>query len=156
MADFVGPPASYPEFDGWDEKKHKSAERAIELLDGVKSYKNAGAIGAGAKYKPHYVDLVRRGGLSQDEASQIARYKMWRSGKKTPEARVPEDTTEQIVARSSALSNATPEQRTAMFNDAKAHSDDSYTRFYDDLIGPPKEEPKPEAKLETKKKQGGA
>jgi len=141
--EFVGPPASYPEFDSWNEKQHKSAERAIEMLDGIKSYKTAGGIGVGHKYKPHYVDLVRRGGLSSDEASQVARYKMWRSGKNTPAARVPEETPAQIDARGAEMRAATPEKRGAMFREAEAHKDDSYTRFYDDLIGPPKKPENP-------------
>jgi hypothetical protein len=149
--DFVGPPQSYPEFDSWDEKKHKSAERAIEILDGVKSFKSAGGVGVGHKYKPHYVDLMRRGGLTPDEASQIARYKMWRGGKNTPKERVPEETTEQIDARGAQFRDAPPEKRAEMFNEAKAHADDSYTRFYDDLVGPGKQ-----AKNEPKKKDGGA
>ena len=150
--DFVGPPGSYPEFDGWDEKRHKSAERAIELLDGIKSYKSAGGAGVGHQYKPHYVDLMRRGGLSPDEASQVARYKMWRSGKATPKERVPEETPEQIDARGAEMRDATPERRAEMFKEAKAHSDDSYTRFYDDLIG----QGKPQAQADTKKKKEGA
>jgi hypothetical protein len=151
--DFVGPPQSYPEFDSWDEKQHKAAERAIKILDGVKSYKSAGGVGVGAEYKPHYVDLMRRGGLSPEEASQIARYKMWRGGKNTPAERVPEDTPEQIDARGAELAAAPPERRAEMFKEAEAHKDDSYTRFYDDLIGKPKPG-KPQAQSEAPKKDG--
>lgn len=153
--DFVGPPQSYPEFDSWDEKRHKAAEKAIELLDGIKSYKSAGGVGVGAKYKPQYVQLLHRGGLTPEEASQIARYKMWRAGKNTPAERVPEDTEEQINARNAAFHAAPQEQRAEMIKDAEAHKDDSYTRFYDDLIGKPKAG-KPEASADTKKKPDGA
>jgi hypothetical protein len=152
--DFVGPPSSHPEFDSWDEKKHKSAERAIEILDGIKSYKNAGGVGVGHKYKPHYVDLVRRGGLSPEEASMVARYKMWRAGKGTKTERVPEEPKEQIEARGAEFVKAPPERRGEMIREAEEHANDSYTRFYDDLIGDKKAPSKPQAQAETKKKEG--
>ncbi len=155
--DFVGPPQSYPEFDSWDEKQHKSAERAVEILDGIKSYKNAGGVGVGHKYKPHYVDLVRRGGLTSDEASKVARYKMWREGKNTPKERVPEETNEQIAARGAEMGDASPARKSELWKEAKAHADDSYTRFYDDLVSPDKktEPSKPQAQTDTNKKTGG-
>jgi hypothetical protein len=153
--DFVGPPQSYPEFDGWDEKRHAAAERAIAALDGIKSYKSAGGLGVGHKYKPHYVELMRRGGLSPDEASMLARYKMWRGGKNTPKERVPEESKEQIEARGAELRDASTERRAEMMKEAAAHKDDSYTRFYDDLVVP-KKPSEPEAKTPTKKKSEGA
>lgn len=159
--DFVGPPLPYPEFDGWDEKRHKAAERAVEILDGIKSYKSAGGVGVGSEYAPHYVQLMRNGGLSPEMASQAARYKMWRAGKLTPKERVPEETPEQIDARGAELNNASKERRAELVKEADAHKDDSYTRFYDDLIGKGKQEPskpdtgKPQAKTDTKPKGGG-
>jgi hypothetical protein len=152
---FVGPPQSYPEFDGWDKERHAAAERAIAALDGVKSYKNAGGIGVGHKYKPHYVQLMRRGGLSPDEASMLARYKMWRGGKNTPKERVEKDTPAQIDARGAELRSASPERRAEMAREAEEHKEDSLTRFYDDLVMP-KKPSEPEAKAPTKKKGEGA
>lgn len=157
--DFVGPPQPYPEFDTWDEKRHKAAERAVEILDGVKSYKQ-GNLGLGGKYGPHYVELMRRGGLKPEEASQLARYKMWRQGKSTPKERVPEETKEQIDARGAEFRDASPERRAELVRDGDAHKDDSYTRFYDDLIvAPPKDQPQPstpQAQNDPKNKKGGA
>jgi hypothetical protein len=136
----IGPPQSYPEFDGWDAKQHASAERAVGLMDAAVAYRNSG--GRDTRFLPVWRQLQARGGLTQDEASQIARYKMWREGKRTPSARVPEDTPEEVDKRNAERAAATPERRAEMVREMDARKDESYTRFYDSLIGHPSPAPK--------------
>ncbi len=132
--DFIGPPWA-SEFDTWDEKRRAGADRAVEMFDGIKLYKSAGGAGVGMEYKPLAKQLAARGGMTPEEATTLARYKMWRQGKPiTPGGRPEPEGDEQIDARRDALLSGDAEQRKQITAEAAMRKNESLEGFYDDLV----------------------
>ncbi len=142
-------PESYP-WENWDAKKRADMDRKIELMDAIKLYRSAGGIGVGAQFAKDSTTLASRGGLSAEEATELARYKQfkettggdpsWQGPMRinVGERDAPE-TEDQIAERNRAyFATKSKEERARIL----ARADDMNARgregFYDDLVGPKK------------------
>jgi hypothetical protein len=141
--DFVGPPQESP-YDKWTEEQRARFDKALEIVDGIKLYRSAGGLGVNAKYAPAAAELERRG-FSTEEATQLARYRMWKQGVPLVPTgeRPPPLTEEQIQARAQAFVKGTPEERARMLAEDKAAIDRSAEGYFDSLVMPKKAEDKP-------------
>lgn len=150
--DFVGPQQATP-FDNMSPEQLAAFERASAIANGVKLYKSAGGAGVGAQWAPYAQELAKRGGLTQEEALNLARYRMWKQGMPVPNEVQPELTPDQIAARRNAFLQGTPQQRAAMMDEDKRAIFNAHQKFYDDLVmpkkAPPAPEPQPEAAIDT-------
>lgn len=132
MGDFVGPPQK-SQFDDMSGEQRKRFDQALTIADGVKLYRSAGGIGVGAHWAPYAAELDKRGGLTEDQALTLARYRMWKDGLPVPTERMPAQTPEQINARReqflsdpSSRSRLMDEDQQAIFN---GHQD-----YFDSLV----------------------
>lgn len=78
VADDTAKP-KYP-WDDWDDAKKAQFDKALALAEGIKLYRSAGGIGQGAQYAPHSRALEAQGGLPPDQATLLARYRMYKNG----------------------------------------------------------------------------
>lgn len=133
--DFVGPPQKTP-FDDFSPEQRAHWDNALRIADGIKLYKAAGGIGVGGEWAPYAVALEKRGGLDEQEALNLSRYRMWKQGMPVPSGELePEMTPEQIEARRNAFMQGTPQQRASMLLEDKAAIVKSHQRYFDNLIG---------------------
>lgn len=112
-------------WETWGDKQRAQADKAIDLLDGIKLYRSAGGVGVGGKYAGLSSQLTDRGGISPEEATQLSRYRMSKMLEKMQDAegwqgppmetptgpRTPSDTPEQADARGQQFMNSAPEER---------------------------------------------
>lgn len=136
--------STYP-WDDWTEDQHREAQRQINLADGIKLYRAAGALGVGSQYAQYAQALEQQGGLTPEHATTLARYRMWKRttggdpGWQGPTniptgPREAPDTEDQVKARREALLKASPEERARIIASEKQAVDRSQEGFYDDLI----------------------
>lgn len=133
------------DYEKWTPEDRAAADKALALVDGIKLYKSAGGAGVANQFAPHAQQLVARGGLSPDEATQLARYKMWKQTTgndpnwqgptNVPTGpRAPADTPEAIDARREQFFAAGSEDRGKMVAESKLANDRSSEGQYDDLV----------------------
>lgn len=134
-------------------------EKDLATADGIKLYRSAGGIGVGGKFAGQSQDLARQGGVHQDYALQLARYRHWKGttggdpnwqgpvNMNTGE-REQVDTPDEVSARRDAFVGGTPEDKSKIMADSKLAVERSQERHYDDLVAPPKP-PTPEDTPET-------
>lgn len=136
----------YP-WEDWSEEKKAKIREAIKLADGIKLYRSAGGLGVGAKYRPAAEALKQRGGLSEDEALTLARFKMNEEvtggydGFQGPKnintgPRELEDTPEDKDRRAAEFLGGDAKKRKQIFDEQSARNERGRERFYDDLTGP--------------------
>jgi hypothetical protein len=136
--EFIGPPQDRP-WDGWSDEQKAHFEHALQLAEGIKLYHSAGGIGVGAEYAPHAAALHKRGGLTQEEATNLARYRMWKMGMQNIPTgeRAPAPTDEEIGARREAFIGGSPAVRNQMMREDKAAIDRGHEAYFDSLIHRP-------------------
>lgn len=137
----------YP-WQDWDEQKHADMQRKIQLMDAIKTYRSAGKLGVFGKYAGDSNKLARDGGLSPDEATELARYKMflettggdpaWQGPMRINAAeRDAPETEDQIAERNRAyFATKSKDERAAIIAKADDLNARSRERFYDELVGP--------------------
>jgi hypothetical protein len=134
MSDYVGPQQASP-FDNLSEEQKAHLDKALSIANGVQLYKAAGGAGVGAQWKPYAEQLAKRGGLSEQEALLLAKYKMWKSGAPViPETRTPALTPEQIDANRNAFINGDPATRARLMDESKAAIYNSELGHFDSLV----------------------
>lgn len=132
-----------PDFSRASPEQLARLDRDVAVADGIKLYQAAGGIGVGAQWAGHAQDLAKRGGLTEQEALNLARYRMWKQGMQVPTGpREAPLTDEQIAARRDAFVNGTPQQRAALMEEDKQAIARSHQGYFDSLIVP-KQEGKP-------------
>lgn len=155
MSNFVGPQQASP-FDAMGEEQRAKLDRALQIANGVQLYKAAGGAGVATQWRPYAEQLAKRGGLSQDEALLLSKYKMWKSGAPViPEQRPPPLTPEQIAARRDQFIAGTPDVRSKLMDEDKAAAYNDQLGHFDPLVQPAKEAPasQPVETAEPKKKR---
>jgi len=145
--DFYGPPQETP-FDTLPPERLAQFEKALAIANGIKLYKQAGGVGVGAQWAPYAAELQKRGGLTQEEALNLARFRMWKQGAPVPTEVQPPLTPDQIAQRQQQFIQGTPQQRAALMEEDKRAIFNQQQNFFDDLVAPKKEEPKPQTKPE--------
>ncbi len=136
---------TYP-WENWTRAVKAQADEAIKIMDGVKLYRGAGGIGIGAEYAKDSEALAAQGGMSQNDATALARYKMykevtggdpdWQGPLNINQGeREPEPTLEEIRANQAAFFKGKTEREAAWARERLA-AERSKERFYDDLVQP--------------------
>lgn len=140
-----GPPQAERPWDKWTPEQKAKYEKALEVADGVKLYRSAGGIGVNAQYGPQSRALEQRGGLSPEEALELARYRMWKQGDKDVPtgARAPALTEAEIGARREAFIAAKGEERARMMDEDKRAIARSSEGYFDSLVRPREAKPEP-------------
>lgn len=158
------PVEKYP-WETWSEDQKQKMAKAIEAADGVKLYRSAGGIGVGTKYAAASEALEQRGGLTKDEATTLARYKMFRETTGgDPDWQGPlninngpreaPETPEQIEQKRDALFASSRDERRRMLAEEAAKVARSREGFYDDLVKDGSALGKSLAKIDEKRKRG--
>lgn len=142
VSDFYGPPQASP-FDQLSPERRAQFDKALAIADGVQFYNRAGGIGAAAHWKPYAQELERRGGLSEEEALTLGRYRMWKQGLPVPTTYEPDPTPEEIAARRDQLFASDTATRAQMIDEDNRRIFESQQKFFHSLIKPKKEESKP-------------
>lgn len=139
-------------WEAWDADKKAQFDRALELADGIKNYRNGvrsgNPIAASlfAKYAPHSRALEQDGGLDPGRATMLARYRMHKNGMTDiptgDPAPLPSD--DQIAANNAAFfkTEAGSPERKALWDAGQARMQRSQELYYDDIAA--KREPKVE------------
>lgn len=82
-ADWQGPPQAGQPWDEWTAAQHAAARSDIEQLDGAKQYQalygTPGMAGV-TQYAPAFEELQSVGGLTPEQASLLARYRIMEKG----------------------------------------------------------------------------
>lgn len=138
----IGPPQASP-FDDLSDKQRKMFDKALAIADGVKLYHSAGGVGVGGNWAPYAHELAKRGGLSDAEATTLARYRMWKQGLTVPTERMPAPTPEQINARRDQFVAGDPATRSRILDEEKHAIFNGQQGFYDSLVKKPEELSKP-------------
>lgn len=98
-----GPPQASP-FDNLTEKQKKHFDTALRIADGIQMYHRTGGAGVAGQFRPLAEQLEARGGLSEEEAQFLGRYRMWRQGLPVvPSNPEPPDTQETIASERDKL-----------------------------------------------------
>lgn len=146
-----------PDFDNASPEQLAQHDRALAIADGIKLYHAAGGIGVASQWAEHARQLAKRGGLTEQEALNLARYRMWKQGVPVPVGpRAPEPTPEQIAARRDAFFNGTPQERAALMEQAKKENELAQQGFYDSLMMPKKKGNLPPQSIAAPGIKGGA
>lgn len=139
-------------WEEWNDEQRLRADKAVDILNGIKLYRSVGRLGVGSQYAPLAAQLEARGGISPDEATQLARYRMYKKlTQGDPDWQGPmniasgprqaPDTADQIASRRDAFFAASTEDRAKILAQEKLANDRSSEGFYDDLVkqqgGPP-------------------
>ncbi len=136
---FYGPPQASP-FDGFTPEQHAKWEQALKVADGIQLYRTAGKTGAGAQWKPFADDLDRAGGLTEEAALNLARYKMWKQGMPVPQTPYVAPTPGQVAARREQLMATfaanDPKARAKMFDEDERQIFESQQDLYKPLVKP--------------------
>lgn len=139
MADeeFIGPPQDRP-WDSWSDEKKAHYEHALQLAEGIKLYHSGGGIGVGAEWAPHAAALAKRGGLTKEEATNLARYRMWKQGMQNIPTgpRAPELTAEEMAARRDAFVSGSPALRQQMIREDQTAIERGHEGYFDSLVQP--------------------
>lgn len=140
--EFIGPPQENP-YEKLTPEQRERFDHALTIADGIKLYRAAGGVGVGAQWAPYAQELDKRGGLDEQEALNLARYRMWKQGMPVPlgpreQAPTPED----IDTRRNNFLSATPEQRAKMMEEDKMAVARSHQGYFDGLVGRPTAENK--------------
>lgn len=140
--EFTGPPQKTI-FDSMTPEQRAAADKYLNILDGIKLYKAAGGMGVGAQWAPYAADLERSGGITEEQALNLARYRMWKQGMPVPTGpREPDLTPEQKGQRANAFVAGTPEQRAKMLEEDQRAIWQSHQGYFDGLVKK-QEKPKP-------------
>lgn len=133
--DFTGPQAPSP-FDNLSDKQRATFDKALAIADGVKLYHAAGGAGVGSNWAPYAYELAKRGGLSEQEALTLSRYRMWKQGLPVPTERIPAPTDEQIGARRDQFVAGDAATRSRIMDEEKQAIFNGQQGFYDSLVRP--------------------
>lgn len=133
-----GPPPN--EWEKLSPQERAARDQALNIMETIKNYREAGNMAVDpVKGKEFSDQLARRGGLSPDEATHLARYRMFK--KNMPNIptgpRVEPDTPEQVAVRGARLFAAkTDAERQQLIQEDKLLGDHSHQYYFDKLIGP--------------------
>jgi hypothetical protein len=133
-------------WETWDDEQKKRADAALKLADAIKLYRSAGGLGVNAQYAPQSIALEREGGMDQNLATTLARYRMhkeltgndphWQGPTNIPAGpRSVAEAPEVINARRQNFMNASPEERAKILAAQRLEVERSKEGYYDDLVG---------------------
>ncbi len=138
-----GPPAPSP-FDDFDKEQLAKFDKALKIADGVKLYHSAGGAGVASQWKPYAEQMARAGGLTEETALALARYRMWKAGQAVPNERLPDLTDEQKEARRQEFIAGDARTRARLMQEDEQANFNAQQGFYDSLVQ--KKQSKPVAK----------
>jgi hypothetical protein len=121
-------------WETYSDEKRAKLDQTLATAEGVKLYRSAGGIGIGAEYAPHSAKLGQSGGITAEEATLLARYRMHKLGMPN-------------VPRGPRAPAPTPEQRAQMTADDEQGIERRHEAYFDGLVG---KEPPPAAQQAAK------
>lgn len=134
----IGPPQDRP-WDNFSDEQKAHYEYALQLAEGIKNYREAGTMAKdGSRYADHSAALHRRGGMTTEEATNLARYRMWKQGMQDIPVgpRAPAMSDDEIGARRDAFVAGSPELRQQMMREDKSAIDRGHEGYFDSLVQP--------------------
>ncbi len=154
---FVGPPQEQP-WDKWTPQQRASADKLVQMLDGIKLLKSARGSGVGSEHMKHAEELEARGGLAPEDALLLSRYRMSKMnmGPIPNGQRVHQPESDATInARRDTFFAAPEGDRGGMLAEQKAAGYLTNEGFYDDLT-PAHKPPQPEPRIALVPTVGGA
>lgn len=133
-----GPPSVQQAYAKLTPEQKARLDKQLEVADGIKLYRSAGGIGVNANYAPHSRALEARGGLTPEEATELARYRMFKQGAQDIPTgpRAPAQSEEEIAKRREAFMAAKAEERQRMMDEDKKAIARSSEAYFDSLVKP--------------------
>lgn len=139
MADeFVGPPQK-SQFDNMTPEQRAQADKYLAILDGIKLYRAAGGAGVGTQWAPYAAQLEQAGGLTEEQALNLARYRMWKQGMPVPQEKAAPLTEEQIAQNRDRFIKGTPEERQKLLQESDKAIWMSHQNYYDAFVKKPEQ-----------------